>query len=291
MYRRMKFLWMVLALTVGMARADFANDLNVAAAFCKAGQHEEAIQAYLALADNGTDADQRFEVVRTAAACARLHTPGGEARALTLCDQAGPDFYAKACRASVYEWMVSPSNVVADLGAEDIAAWPEALAALGFDVRARAYFSLKNGLAAADDFLKTFQFGTRTVKWAALQRLGDTYWKLLDDELLAEVCYRKCMAAYGGGWPGLQARVNLGELLVAQERYDAALQALTVPSTIGGYWKTALLIGTANAQTAAGNPADAIKALEEALATPGLYNSQKQTCERLLAELKGNPAP
>lgn len=292
MYRRMSILVMVLALTAGFARADFASDMQAAEALTKAGQHEEAIQAYLALAAACTDADQRFEAVREAAACARFHAPaGGEARALALCDQAGPDFYPKACRATVYEWMVSPSNVVADLGSEDIAAWPEAMAAVGFSSRAQAYASLKNGPAAAADFLKAFQFGKNYGKWAALQRLGDTYWKLLDDELLAEACYRKCIAAFDGGWPGFQARVNLGELLMIQQRYDAALQALRSPLEFGGYWKIALLIGTAKVQIAAGNKTEAIKVLEEALATPGLQESQKQECERLLADLKGNPAP
>jgi hypothetical protein len=77
------------------------------------------------------------------------------------------------------------------------------------------------------------------------RRLTDkvTFWHRLDDEILAEACYRKCMAVSGLAWPGLQSRVNLGALLLAQKRHDAALQVLTGAPGATGTWRAALLIG------------------------------------------------
>jgi tetratricopeptide (TPR) repeat protein len=119
-----------------------------------------------------------------------------------------------------------------------------------------------------------------------IERFRNKYWKLLDDELLAEACYRKCISDFGGGWPGLQARVNLGELLLSQARQDAALQCLTGAPGVGGSWKAALLIGAAKVHIAAGHKPEAIAALKQALDTAGLHASQKKECESLLAGLK-----
>jgi predicted negative regulator of RcsB-dependent stress response len=94
------------------------------------------------------------------------------------------------------------------------------------------------------------------------------------------------MSDFGGGWPGLQARVNLGELLVSQKRYDLALQCLSGAPGAGGYWKAAMLMGTAKVHIAAGRKSEATAALKQALATAGLYPSQKTECEALLSTLK-----
>ncbi len=267
------------------ALADFETDLRAAAALCKNNQHEEAVRAYLALGAGCDDPEQRYQAVSAAAVCARLHLHS-EARALELCQRIEAQPYVKACRATVYQWATSPQKVLAEFGDEDFSTWPESLAAIGYAVRASAYYNAKKGQEAARDFLRTFQFAKSFAKWSALQRLGDTYWKLLDDELLAEACYRKCMSDFGGGWPGLQARVNLGDLLRSQQRYDDALQCLAGAPSVGGFWKAALLIGTAKVHVAAGHKSEAITALNHALATAGLHPSQKKECETLLAKLK-----
>jgi len=267
------------------ALADFEADLRAAGAMCQEKKHEEAIRACLKLGEGRSDPEERYQAVSAAAICARLHL-GSEARALDLCQRINAQPYVKACRATVYQWATSPSKVLADFRDEDFSAWPESLAAIGYAVRASAYYNTKSGPEAARDFLRTFQFAKSYAKWSALQKLGDTCWKLLDDELLAEACYRKCMSDFGGGWPGLQARVNLGDLLLSQQRYDAALQCLTGAPGAEGFWKAALLIGAAKVHIAAGHKPEAIAALKQALATAGLHASQKTECESLLAGLK-----
>lgn len=276
----------LLAIAVATAEAaDFEDELRAAGALCQEKKHEEAIRAYVKLGEGRSDPEQRYQAISAAASCARLHL-GSEARALDLCQRINAQPYVKACRAMVYQWATSPQKVLAEFRQEDFSEWPESLAATGYAVRASAHYSLKNGPEAARDFLRAFQFAKSYAKWSALQRLGDTYWKLLDDELLAEACYRKCMSDFGGGWPGLQARVNLGDLLRSQQRYDAALQCLAGAPGVGGSWKAALLIGTAKVHVAARRQPEAVAALKQALATPGLHASQRTECESLLAELK-----
>lgn len=257
---------------------------QAAAALCQAGKHAEAIEAWLRLGASRSDPEERYRAISGAAECVRLHQ-SDEAKALELCRQIKAEPYIKAARARVYQWTSSPKQVLADLGDEDLSAWPEELAATGYAVRGAAHFQLKHGPEAARDYLRAFQFAKSYHKWSAFQRLGDTCWKLLDDPVLAEACYRKCMADFGGGWPGLQARLNLGEMLCALKRYDDALTCLNMPS-LEGTWAASMLIGKAKVHTAVGRKAEAIAALEKAQATVGIMEHQQRECKTLLESLR-----
>ena len=91
------------------------------------------------------------------------------------------------------------------------------------------------------------------------------------------------------GWPGLQARVNLGELLLSQKRYDAALQCLKGDKH-GGSWQVSLLYVEAKVYAEMGRTDEAIADLEAALKTHGIHPSQAKDCEKMLADLKSKPA-
>jgi tetratricopeptide (TPR) repeat protein len=267
-----------------LSSADFEATLQAASALCTAGRHADAIDAWLRLGASRSDPDERYQAISSAAECVRLHQ-GSEAKALELCQRINAEPYAKAARARIYQWATSPKQVLADLGDEDLLAWPEDLAAVGYAVRGAAHFRLQHGPEAARDYLRAFQFARSAHKWSAFQRLGDTCWKLLDDPVLAEACYRKCMSDYGGGWPGLQARLNLGELLCKLNRYDEALACLNRPS-LEGTWAASMRIGAAKVQISAGRKPEAVAALEKALATAGVMAHQKRECEELLKGLK-----
>ena len=231
--------------------ANYFNNLRFAAkALCKEKKHEEAVQAYVNLGESCSDPEERYEAISAAAVCTRLHL-SNEAKALDLAGKIKAEPYAKACRAVVYQWHSSSSNVVVEFGNENFIQWPEDLASIGYTVRRNAYFTMKMGKEAACNYLKAFQCSKSYDKWSAMQRLGDTYWKLLDDELIAEACYRKCVSDFSGGWPGLQARVNLANMLLSQRRYDAALKCLSGDKH-GGYWQAALLYMEAKVYAAMG---------------------------------------
>ncbi|MDY0167046.1 MAG: tetratricopeptide repeat protein [Thermoguttaceae bacterium] len=279
---------LVTLLPCSLAASDFASRMDAADDLCREGRHEEAVAAYVALAKASPEVERRYEALSAAARCARLHL-SSEARALELCGEIGDPLYAKACRAVVYQWASSPARVIEDLGEEDLTLWPEELAATGFMVRGQAHYNLDNGKEAVDDFVRAYQFSRGRDKWAALQRLGDTFWHRLDDEILAEACYRKCMSDSGLAWPGLQSRVNLGSLLLAQQRHDAALQVFTGAPGATGTWRAALLIGAARVHAATGQPDAARSALNEAIQVPGIHAWQKEEAEKLLDKIGVEP--
>lgn len=256
---------------------DFGDRLRDASDLCKNGDHEESVAAYIALADSQTDDARQFEALSAAAQCARLHIRS-EVRALEICDRLEDEQWRLACRAVVYQWMTSPPRVLEDLGDVDMTQWPDALAATGFMVRGQAHYSENNADQAVDDFVRAYQFSTGRSKWAALQRLGNTFLNLKDDEILAEACFRHAMNNGGFAASGLQARVSLGNLLIQQNRFDDALKIFSVRPD--GTWRTQMLIGTAQAQIAANNLQEAQKTLEELRSWPHVSGLQsKQIAE------------
>lgn len=272
--------------------ADYDAELQAAAALCKEGKHAEAIQAWINLGDSSADLHEQYTAICKAAECARLHA-GGEPRALEMAAYLKTEPYGKACRAFVYQWSGAFSNIVAEFEDEDMTAWPEDLAATGYKVRGGAHFSLKNGPQAARDFLKAFQCSKSYDKWTAMRMLGQTYWKLLDDPLIAEACFRKCVSDFGGGHPGLQARVDVADLLLEQKKYEDALKCLQAPADRpgSGYWLGALLYAEAKVYAAMGKKAEAINALETLRNTHGINQYQQKDCEKMLATLRPGAAP
>jgi len=269
---------------VAAAQDDFGDRMAAISDLCRAGDHEAAVAAWAALAETREDMDEKFNALSQAARCARLHLHS-EKRALELCDLLEDETYRLGCRAVAYQWMTSPAKVLEDLGEADMLLWPEKLAATGFMVRAQAHYREGHGQKAVDDFVRAYQFSSGQPKWAAIQRLGDTFRNLMDDEILAEACYRKAMAVGGMGWPGLQARVNLGNMLIDQKRYDAALQVFSVRPQ--GSWRVRMLLGAARAHRAADANDKAVTALEEALQNPSIQPAQKKQAEDMLTEIKG----
>ncbi|MFA7159590.1 MAG: hypothetical protein WC299_09830 [Kiritimatiellia bacterium] len=290
--KKVLFAIALLGVPAWIVTADFNSDLQAAAALCKDGKHAEAIQAWINLGDSSADVQEQYAAICKAAECARLHE-GGEARALEMAAYLKTEPYGKACRAFVYQWSGAFSNIVAEFENEDLAAWPEDMAANGYKVRGGAHFNLKHGPQAARDFLKTFQCSKSYDKWTAMRMLGQTYWKLLDDPLIAEGCFRKCISDFGGGHPGLQARVELADLLLEQKRYEDALKCLQAPADRpgAGYWLGALLYSEAKVNAAMGRKAEAINALETVLKTHGINQYQQKDCEKMLATLRPGAAP
>lgn len=262
---------------------DFRDRLDKADELRDKGRYEEAVAAYVALAETRDDLDEQFEAISAAARCARLQLRS-EVRALELCDLFEDDTYRLGCRAVVYQWASSPEPVLEDLGGVDMLLWPERLAATGFMVRGQAHYRQGHGQQAVDDFVRAYQFSQGRPKWGALQRLGDTFRHLMDDEILAEACYRKAISSGGMAWSGLQARESLGDMLIEQERFDDALRVFDVRPD--GGWRVRMLLGTARVHRATGARDEAVAALEEALATPGISASQREDAEKMLEELK-----
>lgn len=263
---------------------DFGERLRDASELCQGGKHEEAIAAYITIADSQPDQARQFDALSAAARCARLHIRS-EARALEICDRLEDDQWRLACRAVIYQWATSPPQVLEDLGDVDMTEWPDALAATGFMVRGQAHYRENNADQAVNDFVRAYQFSTGRDKWAALHRLGNTFLNLKDDEILAEACFRHAMTNGGFAASGLQARVSLGNLLIQQQRFDDAVAVFNARPD--GTWRTEMLIGTARAHIAASQHEKARKILTELHSWPHVSNPQRQQIEEI-AQLLGN---
>jgi tetratricopeptide (TPR) repeat protein len=271
--------------TAGIALADFDSDMLAASALQGEKKYDEAIQAWINIGDSCQDPEQQYAAIRKAAECTRLNK-GGEAKALEICGHIKTEPYAKACRAHVYQWSAAYSNILAEFESVDFSGWPEDLSSIGYRVRAQAYFYTNNGGGAAHDYLKAFQCSKHFDKWTSLRMLGNTYLKLLDDELKAEACFRKCISDCGGGHPGLSAKVDLVNLLMSQKRYEEALQCLSGDKH-GGSWEVTLTALEGKVYAASGKKNEAIASYEKALKTYGIMPHQQKEYEKALTELKG----
>lgn len=264
--------------------ADWRTRLADAADLCRDGDHEGAITAYTTVAQTREAPADRFAALSAAARCARLHMRD-ETRAFALCDLLEDETWRLGCRAVVHQWTASADRVLEDLGDVDLLAWPDQLAATAFRVRGRAHYRKSNAQAAIDDFVHGYQFSGGREKWGTLKQLGDTFRHLMDDEILAEACYRKAMQSGGMGWGALQARVSLGDLLIEQQRYDDALRVFAVRPD--GSWRTPMFLGAARAHLGAGDTEAALAVLDELRDWPHVSAAQRAEAEAIHATLAG----
>ncbi len=266
----------------GTGAANGRERLDAAADLCRAGDHEAALAAYTALAQDLEAPSERFDAISAAARCARLHLRS-EARAFALCDLLEEGAWRLGCRAVLHQWSGSPDRVLQDLDGVDFLTWPDRLAGTAFTVRGLAHYHKRNAREAVDDFVHAYQFCSGSEKWGALQKLGDTFLHLMDDEILAEACYRQALQHGGMGWGGLQARVSLGNLLLRQERFDDALRVFDAHPD--GSWRAPMLLGAARAHLGAGDAQAARAALDALRDWPHVSAAQRQEAEALRTRL------
>ena len=269
---------------LGAVAADWRARLANAADLCQAGDHEGAIAAYTALAETRDAPAEQFDALSAAARCARLHLRD-EARAFALCDLLEDEVWRLGCRAVIHQWAGSPDPVLEDLGDVDLLGWPDALAATAFRVRGQAHYRKGHAQEAVDDFVHAYQFSGGREKWGTLKQLGDTFRHLMDDEILAEACYRQAMTHGGMGWGGLQARVSLGDLLLEQQRYDDALRVYSARPD--GSWRTPMFLGAARAHQGAGDTEAALAVLDALREWPHVSAAQRAEAETIHATLTG----
>ena len=266
--------------------ADFQGDIATIKKLCQEQKHDEAIKAFLELGAKSVDA-QQWQAVTEAALCTMQHKKNAS-EALALTEQIKSEPYKKVARLKILKFS-SPQQVVDEFKGEDFSKWPEPEIGLAYLERGRAYLSLKNGTEAEKDLLnavKMYKVG-QFQKWEAMQLLGDTYWKVMNDETKAEDSYRDCIDGFSGGWPAFIARINLSEMLRKQKKYDEALQCLqSGTATESPFWTAEIKEGVAKVYIDQGKKAEAVAIAEEVLKMPGITDQQKRKFEKILTDLK-----
>ena len=271
------------------ALADYPADRKAAVELMTAGKNEEALAAFLKLADSAAGDAQKSDALEQAATLAgrmRRYEQGVEiAKKIPL------QPVSKSARMQVMLWNGKYEELVAAFKAEDFSAWPEKSAGPAYFCRGRAYITLRDGKAAEADMKKAVEtLGEGETSNEARLLLGDIYRDLLQDDALALAAYNENVAkAPKFGWIQMTSVTSASGILARQKKFDEALAVMKDydPGRMNGVWKYSFLLAYAEVYAAQGRKAEAVAKLNEGLAAKDLAAWQKPMFEKKLKELQG----
>lgn len=281
------FTVVLLLASAANASGDYIADRQAAVSLVKAGKHDEALAAFLKLAETAQSDLQKSDALQQAALAAeRLQQPD---RALELARQIPLAPVSKTCQMQVLDSERKYQEIVDRFGQEEISGWPESVQGDACFVRGHAFYSVKNGPAAEKDLRQAAEYLTdHNSKGLCLNQLGDTYRFLLKDDARAVATYRRTYST-GNVYKQCQAAISVADVLKEQQKPTAAvaeLERIDLKEVTAPYWRGAMLRAFAQALAAAGRKADAIARCQEALALEGLPQGVRVECEKLLKDLQ-----
>jgi hypothetical protein len=255
-------------------KGDFLTDFHAATELARARQHEEAIAAFLVLADGKTletalTEEQQSAVLEQAAASARALRDF--TRAEEIAARIPVEAVRKAARLQGLLDQYQSSVVVVEFKDEDFAAWPYWKRGEGLLLRGRARAVMKDGEGAVEDYTRSLPLlGDPRMRQSLNLALGQAQELLLHDDTAALASYR---AVYGdaatvGGADELGAVQGVARVLTRQQQTDEALAELARidTGTIGGTWRHSTLLARAEAHATAGRKTEAVALCREVLA-------------------------
>jgi len=267
--------------------ADYISDREAAIKMVEAGKYEEALAAFVRMAEGDVTDFQKSDALEQAALCANRLERYDQAMKLAQSIPLQPVSKTVQMRlmADNRKW----NELIDKFKDEDIDNWPESVAGEAFYLRGRTYYFLKNGAAAAADLEKAVEYLMEdNIKGLALNTLGDTYQHLLKDDDRAIETYRRvydtrnickhCHAAMG-----------IANVLARQEKYDEALQELAridMAKVNHAYWNGAMLAAFGNVLAKQGKKAEAVAKYKEALRLEGVSSWQKEAWMKALKNLQ-----
>lgn len=270
--------------------ADYVANRKEATALVKAARHEDALAAFLKMADDGASPAQKSDALEQAALCAI--TLQQYARAWELAQGIPSSSRSQSCQMLILESQRKWSETIERFGAADFDQWPESVRGEAYFRRGYAHFAMKNGAAAAADLGQAVQYLTdHNSKGLCLNYLGDSYSLLLKDDERAIETYRQTYRT-GNVYKQCQAAISVAEILRRQRKLDHAIHELNrieMEQITAPYWRGAMLQEFGRVLTEAGKKAEAIASYEQALNLPGLPDDLRKNCEELLKQLRGEP--
>lgn len=272
---------LLLLLTSITARADYLSDRQAAVKLVAAGQHAEALEIYLRIAEPPATKGQQADALHQAAKCAVNLKQFDQA--LELAGRIPLPNSALACRLSILESARRWEDLVSEFEPVEIANWPERLRGEAYLSRGTAHAVLKHGAEAARDFEAALDFLTNAnSRGYCSNLLGDACRNLLKDDDRALAAYHQTQRI-GTIYKQAQAAIQAADILVQQQKLDAALaefDRIDLAELTAPFWRGKLLCAHGRALSAAGNKADAEKKFAEALAIPELPAEIRKECEQ-----------
>jgi len=291
MLRRTVFA-VIICWTAVSGRADYITDRQAAIALMRTGKTEEALAAFLKMADGPVTPFQKSDALGQAVLCA-LNLKKDDL-ALELAGKIPLAPFARTSEmrvlSSTRKWQV----LVDKFKDDDIARWPDCVIADASQLRGNAFLALKNGTCAEADYRRAADYAvTSNDRGLFLNHLGDTYRDLIKDDGRAIETYRKVYQT-DNVYKRCHAAVAVAGILQRQGKADEALQELTrikLEDLTIPLWRGTMLDALAEALVNVGRRPDAAARYREALQIEGISEATKTRWQNALKELEASTAP
>ncbi|MDD4871168.1 MAG: hypothetical protein PHR77_11470 [Kiritimatiellae bacterium] len=282
------FLAGLLSVCTAHVMADYVADRKAAVALAAAGKQQEAITAFVKMAEGPASDFQKSDAHEQASQCAINLKQYDQAMEMTKKIPLQP--VSKTCQMRIMMAERKWQEVVDRFKDEVIDSWPEEVAANAFHYRGGAYYNLKDGIRAEKDLKKAAELLTEeNAKGLALIALGDTYRHLLKNDDLAIETYRRVYKT--AFYKQCQAVISTAGIFQRQNKLNEAVMEMNkidMKKVQSGYWRIAMLQAWGGVLGGQGKKSEAIAKYNEALSVDGISSWQKTSCEKSVKDLQTN---
>ncbi|OGV66468.1 MAG: hypothetical protein A2283_05330 [Lentisphaerae bacterium RIFOXYA12_FULL_48_11] len=266
--------------------ADYVAERKAAMTLIVTGKYQEAIAAFVKMAENQVSDFQKSDALDQASQCA-INLKQYD-QAMDLAKKVPLQSVSKTCQMRILTAERKWQKIVDIFGNETIENWPDEVSAAAFHYRGMAFYNLKDGQRAEKDLRKAVELLTgEHTRGLALIALGDTYQHLLENDELAIKSYRR---AYGTAfYKECQAVISVTGILQRQKKTDAAVMELgriDMNKVQAGYWRIAMLQAWGRVLSGQGKKPEAIAKYKEALGVGDISSGQKSALEQAVKDLQ-----
>ncbi|MEI6422265.1 MAG: tetratricopeptide repeat protein [Lentisphaerota bacterium] len=283
MLRKIGVIGMSLVFAAGVW-ADYPADRKAAAELARAGKKDQALEAFLKLADTSTSDVQKSDALQQAIEC--VDNVKQYDRAMEIAKKIPVASISKNCQMQIMENGRKWNEIVENFKDEDISTWPDSVKGDALLIRGTAYYNVqKDGKKAEEDLKKASEsLVNSNSKGVALNLLGDTYKNLLKDDSKALEAYRKTYST-DNVYKHCYSAIGVASILKQQQKYDEALQELNkifTAEVTSSFWRGRMLRTMGDVLAASGKKDEAIAKYNEALKLKDLPQEIKEECENSL---------
>ncbi|MGC9319072.1 MAG: hypothetical protein ACP5KN_13650, partial [Armatimonadota bacterium] len=271
---------------------DYIIQRRAAEALIHSGKRQEALDAFLALAEGeGLSEFQKSDALELAAECARALRDYDRANEL-----AGQIPLEAVAKTVVMENLLAQrklAEVIEQFGEEDLTQWPFWQIGAWAFARGRAHAAAKEGqLAEADLQMALARTSDPRTRISILFELGSNRETNLHDDEGALEAYRlnyETKATIGAA-NEFRSVQNAAGILARRGEFDEALATLQRANIEGltGYWRYAMLLSLGQTLAAAGRTDEALAAYREVLQAEDASSHHRQAAEEAVHALEGN---
>lgn len=267
---------------------DFVIGFREANEWMNRGRRPEALDAFLALAEEPSTELQQSVALEHAANAARML--GESARADEIAARIPIEAVRKSVEMQNLMGQSKAATVVEKFASEDLARWPFWKRGSGHQVRGQAYAVMKKGPEAEADLLAALAFTSepraRQSIWLAL---GKNREHVLKNDAGALAAYQNVYASRDkiGGADEFTAVQSAAQILSRLGRHDEALTTVRLADVgkLKGTWKCNLLLTLGEVQLAAGRKGEARAAWKSVIEEPSSEPRHRQAAETKMKSL------